>query len=217
MNPNTLSPHPLNIHNIFTYEPSYPYPMFLLYYTQSNEFVPERFVDNGKVGYQLANGEIVVRPQYEEGSDFLNGHAIVVKKNRKGIINTFGKILIPLIYEDIRFFKEGLSRVKKNNKYGYVDILNREIIACIYDEAGDFTSGHAPVAIKGKYGFVNTSGIIKIPLLFDQVGDFSEGIAAVRKEGKWSFIDTYGERVIAPDLMNSLSFSDDESLVSRDK
>jgi uncharacterized LabA/DUF88 family protein len=73
------------------------------------------------------------------------------------------------------------------------------------------------VAIKGKYGFVNTSGIIKIPLLFDQVGDFSEGIAAVRKEGKWSFIDTYGERVIAPDLMNSLSFSDDESLVSRDK
>lgn len=104
MKTKTLNLFPGTPNNLFQAQPFYPNPMFLLYYAQSTNLVPERFVENACVGYRLTGGEIIVPPQYEEGSKFHNGHAIVVKNKRKGFINTFGKIIIPLIYEDVTFF-----------------------------------------------------------------------------------------------------------------
>lgn len=50
--------------------------------------LPERFYQNGKVGYKDATGKVIATAQFDAGSDFQDGFALVMKgQNAASSIN----------------------------------------------------------------------------------------------------------------------------------
>lgn len=72
-----------------------------------------RFVDDQKYGYKDNDGNIIIKPQYFEATDFSEGLACVKKgKNSSwGYIDTSGKIIIPASFKQAKPFHEGLAAV----------------------------------------------------------------------------------------------------------
>ena len=57
----------------------------------SNAQSPIRFYENAKVGYKDASGNVIVPAKYAAGSDFSEGYALVIEKNKRGYIDATGK------------------------------------------------------------------------------------------------------------------------------
>ena len=88
---------------------------------------PERFYQNGKVGYRDKSGNVIVAPQYEAGSDFFEGRALTLQKGKRGFLDEKGTVVIPFIYDDASAFHEGLAHVMQNNKHGFINKENKII------------------------------------------------------------------------------------------
>lgn len=72
-----------------------------------------RFVDNQKFGYKDKDGNVVVKPQFFEATDFSEGLACV-KKGKTGqwaYIDTTGRTVIPAVFRQAKPFSEGLAAV----------------------------------------------------------------------------------------------------------
>lgn len=169
-------------------------------------------VDN-KVGYRLAQ-EIVIQPQYDAGSPFTNGYAIVQYRGKCGFINNKGKEVINLIFQDASpFSKEGLACVKYDGKYGYIDTTGRWVIPAQYSESYTFNNGFARVNLNGKYGFIDTKGNLAIAAQFDFAKDFSENKAVVLEERLFYFADTFGNKILGP-YLSAESFNNGSAWVT---
>ena len=75
----------------------------------------------GKVGFVDANGNEIIRCQYESARPFNDGIAIVTKSNLSGIIDTSDKVLLPLKYDVIHRWNDHLFLLKSGKKYGLAD------------------------------------------------------------------------------------------------
>ena len=72
-----------------------------------------RFVENQKYGYKDKDGNVVVKPQFFEATDFSEGLACV-KKGKTGLwayIDTTGRTVIPARFRQAKPFHEGLAAV----------------------------------------------------------------------------------------------------------
>ncbi|MDE7387202.1 MAG: WG repeat-containing protein [Muribaculaceae bacterium] len=72
-----------------------------------------RFVENQKFGYKDRDGNVVIKPQYFEATDFSEGLACVKrgKTSGWGYIDTVGKMVIPALFRQAKPFHEGLAAV----------------------------------------------------------------------------------------------------------
>ena len=72
-----------------------------------------RFVENQKFGYKDIQGNVVIRPQYFEATDFSEGLACVKKGKSSlwGYIDTSGRTAIPPGFKQARPFHEGMAAV----------------------------------------------------------------------------------------------------------
>lgn len=72
-----------------------------------------RFVEDQKYGYKDNDGNVIIKPQYFEATDFSEGLAYV-KKGKTGswsYIDTSGKTVIPANFRQAKPFHEGLAAV----------------------------------------------------------------------------------------------------------
>lgn len=72
-----------------------------------------RFVENQKFGYKDEDGNVVIKPQFFEATDFSEGLACV-KKGKTGLwsyLDTTGKTVIPAQFKQAKPFHEGLAAV----------------------------------------------------------------------------------------------------------
>lgn len=72
-----------------------------------------RFVENEKFGYKDKDGNVVIKAQYFEATDFSEGLACVKKGKSSawGYIDTTGKMVIPASFKQAQPFHEGLAAV----------------------------------------------------------------------------------------------------------
>lgn len=72
-----------------------------------------RFVENQKFGYKDKDGNVVIKPQYFDATDFSERLACVKKGKTSswGYIDTTGRIAIPANYRQAKPFNEGLAAV----------------------------------------------------------------------------------------------------------
>ncbi len=72
-----------------------------------------RFVENEKFGYKDQDGNVVIKAQYFEATDFSEGLACVKKGKSSawGYIDTTGKMVIPASFKQAQPFHEGLAAV----------------------------------------------------------------------------------------------------------
>ncbi len=149
--------------------------------------------------------------KYEKINDFQCGLAVVVDRNRYGLIDTNGVFKIPLSsrYQRMYSCSEERIRVRENGKWGYLDTNGNEIIAPQYEDASDFLDGLAKVKLNKKYGFVNMTGEFMIDAKYDYIGDFSKkGTAKVSTGGKYGLIDQVGTAVLKPKYDEILEFEE---------
>jgi len=154
------------------------------------------FEKDGKQGYMDPNGNIVIAPQFQSASDFVNGMAFVQKPGETlyGYIDPKGNYLIqPQFYDAGAFDENGfaLVRLKKTDPtQSIIDRKGRLVVKGIPHPAQEdgfggnihFTSGLALVkdTITNKYGYVDQSGKLAIPVQFSSAEEFTkEGRALV--------------------------------------
>lgn len=168
--------------------------------------------EEGLFGYIETDGDIAIKPQFEEASAFSEDLARVRIEGEYGYINEEGKVVIPAIYADGTPFRNNLAFVKaKDNHYICITPEGRmkfEIADCktIRPFSGNLA---AFCGIYDKWGYVNMSGEIVFIPTFDKAGDFHEGVAAVQMHGQWGLIDEEGRFVVEP-IYKSLGFEKDE-------
>lgn len=99
----------------------------------SQKLVP--FSYNGKVGYVNQNLELVLSPQYDYGSNFTDGYAVVVKNNKHHVIDPQGNILYSADALQLRPLGETLFATQGNSSSDYrglfkvIDIDTKKVIA----------------------------------------------------------------------------------------
>jgi hypothetical protein len=95
-----------------------------------------RIKKNEKIGFANMQGEIVIEPQFDSASPFINGYAAVcvggqlileheiyfIKGGKWGFINKSGKLVVPLIYDRAWSVENGKALVEKNKERISIDI-----------------------------------------------------------------------------------------------
>lgn len=138
------------------------------------------YEENGKYGYKDRYGNVMIKAQFDQASQFIQGIASVYSKEKdyEAVIDTTGKPITPYKYMFYEWkISEGMILAGKRSND----------------------------AAKYKWGYINTKGKEVIPLKFDWAYSFSEGLAAVLKYEGWKggsevysigWIDTTGKLVI---------------------
>ena len=131
--------------------------------------------DDGFVGFLDSKGQEVIPCQYERGSSFYHGIAIIKDSHDKwGAIDLNGKVVIPFEhdwlvdyntdrYKDL-FSSKGDVIFKKNGKFGILNTVGNVIIPFKYDEIKICPPNSFIVRVNNQYGVINQSGEYVIPL-----------------------------------------------------
>lgn len=172
----------------------------------------------GEYGFINRNGDLIIRPQFEEALDFHEGLAQVVfnaegDNPKYGFIDKTGNIVIEPKFKfgltDFSF-SEGLAVGVQGNgralnpssdKFGYIDKTGKFVIKPKLNfSAHSFSEGLAYVKSGDKKGFIDKTGRFTFTLSeeIDLVYGFSEGLAPVHVGQKWGYIDITGNMVIEP-------------------
>ncbi|NME72372.1 WG repeat-containing protein [Flammeovirga aprica] len=88
----------------------------------------------------------------------VDGHHIVKKKGKYGLIDTDGKIVIPIEYTMIDVPSEGKVSAMKNGKWGYLNLKGETVIPFHFDEAQIFIDGYAHVISNEISGVIDSNG-----------------------------------------------------------
>lgn len=100
------------------------------------------FNKQGKFGYLNYKGQEVSSAMYDEANQFMNGYAVVGKKDENGnviygAINQKNQTTIPFEYQDLEDFWDipTATIAMKNDKYGLVNNLGVVILPFLYSDA----------------------------------------------------------------------------------
>ena len=164
--------------------------------------------DNGELSILDKNGNSILKKDILKFSDFCNGYAAVIKKNRGTeyfkylYVNREGKEVFPAINQTIhssdfdpycpkaRPFSDGVAAFYaiEKNRCGFIDSVGRILLPAIYLAAQDFSEGMSAVLVEpssvseSKWGFIDTSGKFVIPAKFsNQPSPFYNGLSTVVK------------------------------------
>ena len=125
-----------------------------------------------KWGYINYEGEVVIKPQFDNAEPFSEGMAAVKIGNAWGYINHGGEIVIKPQFSAAEPFSEGWAFVHISiYKSGSINREGKFFLGVNY-----FSEGLARVRIGDKWGYINQVGEIVIEPQFERAGHFSEGL-----------------------------------------
>lgn len=175
-----------------------------------SEFVPYQNAD-GKWGYKLKDGDIIIIPQYLDALTFNSGLAPVRLDSKYGYINHLGDTVIPFIYEDANVFHDGLAMVKKDGISVLIDTSNytKIILNSNYKYIYPFSEGYACVLdTNNLYGFIDDAGKEVIKTQYGSASSFKSGMARVCINGKFGYVNKSGKLVIPAIYCDATDFND---------
>jgi hypothetical protein len=157
-------------------------------------------MENGKTGFRDLDGNIVIKPIYDNAEMFSEGLSTVQIGNKYGLIDETGKYVLAL--RDMEYLgsvHNGLASFRANDKYGFIDTAGQEKIKPQYDWVDDFSEGLCVVRNdKGKHGFIDTAGKLVVDYQFDYAYKFENEQAKVEVKSLWGAIDKAGKFVVQP-------------------
>jgi hypothetical protein len=148
-------------------------------------------VEDGKYGYIDHKGEVVIRPRFLWGTDFVDGFGTVYVCGRLVSIDESGR-LVPLRPAN----KHELRPTRRDGKVGFVDESGQFKISATFDDALPFSDGLAAVRVGGSWGFIDTKGRQVIPPRFKDAFYFVQGVGTAETGTGFVLIDKTG-KVIA--------------------
>jgi hypothetical protein len=132
-------------------------------------------------GFVDKQGRMAVSKNYIDATDFSEGLAWVMNREKRGYIDRTGKMVIP--WDTTGFgsqFSEGLAAMTgKDDRFGFINKKGEVVIDYQYDEVTRYVNGLARVNILSKWGFIDTKGNLVIKPKYDYALDFVEGFCFV--------------------------------------
>lgn len=162
------------------------------------------FEENGKFGFKSAQ-IVIIEPQYDYASDFIEGLACVKVNEKWGFINTNNE-WVSKKYDKIQPLKNGIAKVMLNGKFGLINRTGYEIIAPEYDKIEIVTSTFFILIKNGLFGLLSNN--LKIPCSYMAVGQRHDSFAYGKKED--GTFDIYNENGLI--LENQVDFISKQSL-----
>lgn len=190
--------------------------------------------ENGKYGALENNSEVVIKPVYDELSNFddrknknvktehlhvLNLHwlhnyggddyAIAEYQGKYGIVNSKNEIVVKPIYDSITKLFNGFSVIKLDDKYGYLNDEFEVVQKPIFRSAREFVGKAAFVQsnANGKWGCITKEMDLKINDVYDEIYALKNGIARTVKDEKWGYLNDKCEVIVEPTYEYAYDFS----------
>lgn len=163
-----------------------------------------QIIEDGRVGYINAQGEVVIKPIYHEGGEFHEGLASFRLDGRYGFIDTEGKVVLPAKYDYTGHFVHGIVDVYVDGKTIFI---NREGVPILPDNFAkiQFIETNPNLLVitttdkkMGVYDLKNHSFIFS-PKNYE-IGTFSSNRAIVTKKRKkaeqYAVMDLQGNLIV---------------------
>jgi len=169
-------------------------------------------VTDAKWGIIDINGNVIIKPQYQEAYGVTKNNIIQAKLNNKwGILNIKGVQIQPFIYDELECqgYNGGSFLGKRKNKYSFFDSNGTKISRREYDFAEIFWSRRARVAMNDKFGFIDSTGNELIPLIYKRAEPFYYNVAVVGDGKKYGMINNMGQ-IIEPMIYDRIIDNYDE-------
>jgi len=164
-----------------------------------------QIIRDGKTGFRDLDGNITIKPVFDNAEMFSEGLSAVQIGDKYGLIDEKGNYVLPLKnYQYLGSVHDGLASFRKNDKYGFININGKETIRPQFDWVSNFSEGLCAVRIDnkklgdGKCGYIDTTGRIIINLKYDYATDFQSAQAKIELKNLWGSIDKKGKIIVAP-------------------
>ncbi len=162
-----------------------------------------------KCGFIDQRANFVLKPQFEDVSEFSEGLAGVRIKDKWGFVERSGNVLIAPNFDQVSEFHEGLCAVKLNGWWHYVEKTGKFAMAAEFAglSNGNFKDGVAEVQPEsfGKATRIDRKGNV---LPEQTVFPVAEGLVRFKRNGKFGFRNEAGHEVIAPVFSFAEDFSE---------
>jgi hypothetical protein len=185
-----------NLKNFITRYPNFPYKTDLLEELELNTKVFIPFKQNDYYGYVDTSSKIVIKPIYDNATDFYEGLAIVSKNDSVFFIDKNNKNKFNRVFEDAYIFKNGVSVVKEKNKFYFINRLGQKI-SDLFDDVNEVSNDLYVAKKDSLYGALNLFGKTQIDFQFQKLGDFINGYAYYVNNNKYGIITKNGETIIS--------------------
>jgi len=156
----------------------------------------------GKWGFIDANGNVLIKPEYDSYQVPLHGTCIVRLDKKWGMLDTSGKILVPFSFDMVSYLNMGTELMVQTQlnsvQMGCIDTLGNIVVPIQYRKIIPLGDHFIGVSTNGKWGVSKTSGEVITDEKYLEVSPFSNGYAAVRTGRKWGIIDSTGKEIVAP-------------------
>ena len=200
--------------------------------------------EKGKYGVLSNNSDVIIKPIYDELSNFddrqdentitehpnvINLHwlhnyygdeyAIAEYKRKYGIINKNNEMVVKPIYDSITKLFNGFSVIKLDDKYGYMNDEFEVVQKPIFKNAREFLGKVTFVQsnANGKWGCITKDMDLKINDVYDEIYNLHDGFARVVKDGKWGYLNDSCEVIVEPLYSYAYDFSNNYAKVVKDK
>ncbi len=173
----------------------------------SQNLIPYRIGD--KWGYSNEDGEIVIKPKFQEVGEFRDKITWVKKRGKYGYIDKKGRKKTCFKFDKASYFGLGVALVQKGNKKYCINLKGRKVkckIGCggaitIIERFQTYKKGKKIGMLK--FGFAkNKEGkrvetiIDSLPPIWDDFKENQKGYAAVKKDSLWGVINENGELIV---------------------
>jgi len=175
------------------------------------ELISVKSLETSLHGLIAKDGNIIIKPQYEESLMFTDDLAIVGKNKKLGFINMRNELVIDYEYEWAMPFTEGIATVGIGNEFWFIN-TEGDILGAPYEIIGtdifrfpafmEYSEGYTAYFehnenvfnsefVLGVYwGFLDRNGDVAIPAKYLTVNPFKEGLALVQTQNhEWVYID----------------------------
>lgn len=183
-------------------------------------------------GYVDRQGNIVLKCNYRNFGDFINGVARIslakgTDENKITYMDKDGKILTPKVFSFGYDFSENYALVLKRGiiapiinlnlkKWSYINTECEFATDMEFDSAKSFYNGFACVENNEKWGIIDKEFNIVINFQYDDIGSYSCGLIRAKKNGKYGYIDINGNTIIDFQYDNALDFSENYASVYKE-
>lgn len=165
-------------------------------------------------GFIDKSGKEVIKPQFKDVGDFIDGLCNVTNKEGKwGFIDKTGDIKINFQFDYASSFYKGKAAVKFGDKWGVIDTEGKYILNAQFDDL--IVDDNGFMILQGdKYGWCDKDGKFIINPQFESTFPFIDSdLAPVLSNKKWGYIDKKGKYIINPQFDDAFVFFDDFAVI----
>ncbi|OFZ20423.1 MAG: hypothetical protein A3D92_14730 [Bacteroidetes bacterium RIFCSPHIGHO2_02_FULL_44_7] len=148
-------------------------PKGYVFYTKGFDEEMMLVVSSGKYGYLNGKGEVIIKPEFEELSEYKGDYAIGKIDAKYYIVDRAGvKTEIKATADHVNYLTNGYAPFRWKKQFGYVDVSGKVVIEATYKKVGYFEGERAwAMNASGKLGIIDTKGNWLVEAKYDKISD----------------------------------------------